>query len=160
MECGAGNGARGRPASPPAPRPPFGRACGGVVGIEMALLALPFFALVVAVLELAMVIVVAGALDEATGGAARDAGMAASEPSALELAGAICGVMPAVVGDCPNRLDVAFERLPPSPGQAAIVIVRASYRWPLVTPLIGRIMAGADGALVFRATSAYRRDAA
>jgi len=160
MQSRAGSGDRDRSASPRAACCRFLRARGGVVGLEMALLALPLLALVVAVLELALVIIVAGSLDEATGGAARDAGMAASELSALELAGAICGVMPAVVGDCASRLDVAFERLPPSPGQAAVVIVRASYRWPLVTPLIGRVMAGADGALVFRATSAYRRDAA
>lgn len=160
MESGAGTGTRGRSSSPRAARRGFRRACDGVVGIEMALLALPFFALVVAVLELGLLIVVAGALDDATGVAARDAWLAANEPSAYQLAGAICGVMPAVVGDCPARIAVDLERLPPSPGQAAIVIVRTSYRWPLVTPLIGRMMAGEGGAMTFRAASAYRRDAA
>jgi Flp pilus assembly protein TadG len=131
----------------------------GATAIELALLGVPFVFLVLAIFELAVLLLVAGNLDTATSNAARQSGMAAGVATADGVATAICATMPGFGRDCGSALAVTLEPLATQPGQSAIVMVRAVYRWPLFSPLVAGALPDGGGAIALIATSAFRPEA-
>jgi Flp pilus assembly protein TadG len=131
----------------------------GATAIEFGLLAAPFCFLVLAIFELALVVLVAGNLDTATSDAARQSSVVGGTATADGVAATICATMPSFGRDCAAALDVTLAPLPAQPGQSAIVMVRAVYRWPLFSPLIARALPGGGGELALVATSAFRPEA-
>ncbi len=130
----------------------------GGTTLELALLGLPFIFLVLAIFELALLVLVAGNLDTATSDAARQSGMATAVPTAPAVAARICDAMPGFGRDCAAALDVTLETLATPAGQSAIVVVRAAYAWPLFNPLVAAALPG-DGGVTLLATSAFRPEA-
>lgn len=134
------------------------RDCRGATAIEFALLGIPFFFLIMAIFELALLVLVSGNLDTATSNAARQSGMiAVATPGGV--ATAICDTMPSFGRDCGAALVVTLDPLPAQPGQSAIVMVRAVYQWPLFSPLLANVLPDGGGNIVLVATSAYRPEA-
>lgn len=145
---------------PPCPSPTaFIRDRRGATAMELALLGVPFVFLVLAIFELAVLLLVAGNLDTATSNAARQSGMAAGVATANGVADAICATMPGFGRDCGSTLTVTLEPLATQPGQSAIVVVRAVYRWPLFSPLVAAALPDGGGAIALIATSAFRPEA-
>jgi Flp pilus assembly pilin Flp len=128
----------------------------GATTVEFGIIAVPFLVLVLAILELALVFLASGSLDTATAGAARTESLAGVVPTRAAVAERICGEMPGFGRDCGSALQVELEELAASSGGSSIVVVRAVYRWPLLSPLIGRVLAGGDGAIALVATNAFR----
>lgn len=135
------------------------RDCRGGTAIELALLGVPFFFLVMAIFELALLVLVSGNLDTATSNAARQSGMMAGVATAGGVATAICDTMPSFGRDCGAALAVTLDPLPAQPGQSAIVRVRAVYQWPLFSPLLSNVLPDGGGAIALIATSAFRPEA-
>jgi Flp pilus assembly protein TadG len=131
----------------------------GATAIEFGLLVAPFCFLVLAIFELALVVLVAGNLDTATSDAARQSAVAGGVATADGVAATICTTMPSFGRDCAAALDVTLTPLPAQPGQSAIVMVRAVYLWPLFSPLLGRVLPGGGGEMALVATSAFRPEA-
>jgi hypothetical protein len=69
--------------------------------------------------------------------------------------------MPNFGRDCAAALTVTTETLATPAGQSDIVIVRATYTWPLLNPIVsGVLAAGADDpGFNFLSTSAFRSEA-
>lgn len=124
--------------------------------VEFGLVAVPFVVLVMGILELALIFLASGLLDSATAEAARTASMGNGVPSEAAMATQICAEMPALGRDCGTALQVGLDQLDAGTGQPAIVVVRAVYDWPLISPLIGRALPTGDGTIAFVATSAFR----
>ncbi len=135
------------------------RDCRGGTAIEFALLGVPFFFLIMAIFELALLLLVSGNLDTATTTAARQSGMMAGVATTDGVATAICDTMPSFGRDCGSSLAVTLEPLPAQPGQSAIVVVRAVYRWPLFSPILVNVLPDGGGAIALVATSAFRPEA-
>jgi len=135
------------------------RDCRAATTVEFGLVAVPFFILVVGIMELALVFLASGLLDTATAEAARATSLAGSAPTEVAVAEQICAAMPALGRDCGTALEVELTELEAGSSQPAIVLVRAVYRWPLLSPLIGRTLSAGDGTLAFVATSAFRLEA-
>lgn len=132
--------------------------CRGGTAIELALLGVPFFFLIMAIFELALLVLVSGNLDTATSNAARQSGMlAAATPAGV--AAAICDTMPSFGRDCGAALAVTLDPLPAQPGQSTIVRVRAIYQWPLLSPLLANVLPDGGGNIALIATSAFRPEA-
>ncbi len=146
------------PQSPSVVAGPLGLAgdCRGATAVEFGLLGIPFLFLVLAIFELALLVLVSGNLDTATRDAARESGMAAGGVTAAGVEAAICATMPSFGRDCAAALDVTLAPLPAQPGQSAIVIVRAVYQWPLLSPLVSSALPDGDGTMTLVATSAFR----
>lgn len=131
----------------------------GATTVEFGLVAVPFLVLVLGILELGLVFVASGSLDTATAEAARATSLSGNAPTEAAMAERICSTMPAFGRDCDGALQVRLQQLDGGSGAPGIVVVRAVYRWPLISPLIGRALPGADGAIAFVATSAFRLEA-
>lgn len=130
--------------------------CRAATTVEFGLVAVPFLILIVGIMELALVFLASGLLDTATAETARATSLAGSAPTEVTLAEQICAAMPALGRNCGTALQVELAELDAGSGQSAIVLVRAVYRWPLLSPLIGRALAAGDGTIAFVATSAFR----
>lgn len=128
----------------------------GATTVEFGLVAVPFLVLVFAILELGLVFLASGLLDTATAEAARESSMAGNAPTEAAVAEQICAAMPTFGRNCDTALEVSLDTLGAGSGQSAIVVVRAVYRWPLISPLIGRALPADDGTISFVATSAFR----
>ena len=135
------------------------RDCRGATAIEFALLGVPFFFLIMAIFELALLVLVSGNLDTATSNAARQSGMMAGVATVDGVATAICETMPTFGRDCGAALAVTLDPLPPQPGQSAIVMVRAVYQWPLFSPLLANVLPDGGGNIALVATGAFRPEA-
>lgn len=125
----------------------------GATAVEFGLVAVPFLVVVLGILELALIFFVSGTLDTATAVAARESGMSGSRPTTAAVAARICEAMPRFGRPCDTALEVSSSEL----GAAGdIIVIRAVYGWPLLSPLIGRALPGGAGNLSFVATSAFR----
>jgi Flp pilus assembly protein TadG len=145
----------------------FARATGGATAVEFALIGLPFCALLFGILELAMIFVMSTSLDNAAASVSRTirtgAIYEAADKTAAGFRNQICAKVgwvgsgtcetnmvvevrkfttfagvttesPIVNGDLKTQGQLLFE--PGGPGD--IVLVRAYYRWPLITPLLSK----------------------
>lgn len=128
----------------------------GATAVEFGLVAVPFLVVVLGILELALIFLVSGTLDTATAAVARQSSMLETRPTTAALAARICTAMPSFARGCDTALEVTSSEFGAAAGQSAIVVIRAVYRWPLLSPLVGRALPSGDGSLSFIATSAFR----
>lgn len=157
----------------------------GATAVEFALIALPFFFMMFAILELGLVFVVDTSLENAVAesgrlvrtGQAQSAGM-----TRAQFKDEVCGRMSIFANNCDARLDLDVRVLPrftganpPDPvndgefddtglrfesGQPGdIILISGWYRHPLVTPFLSQALARLEGntALVV-STTAFRNE--
>ena len=158
----------------------------GAAALEFALVALPLFVAVLSIVEVMLVVLTSSSLAEATTLAARSirtgqlqkSGSATSSTFAQE----ICSNMSWLGPQCASNLSVdarvfsSFGSVTPPPvvsnglidssalsfnmGNAGdIVVVRAYYRWPLMTPFLAAALgAASNGVMVITSTAAFRNE--
>jgi Flp pilus assembly protein TadG len=173
--------------NPPIARPSLKRFRSdraGVTTVEFALVAVPFFALVFAILETFLLFFATQVIETATDRGARLIRTGQAQMQELDGAAfktAICAAMAALFNCQSNlRVDVrtfssfaAVDLRPPigedgnlvqefefTPGGAGeLVVVRAFYEWPLYTNLLGLGLATlANGKHLIMATTAFRNE--
>lgn len=157
----------------------------GAAAIEFAIVALPFFSVIFAVLELGVIFMVDSMLESSVQQAARlvrtgqaqDGGM-----SQAEFRTAMCGSMSVFAGDCEGRAVVDVRRIPQfrdpnppdpivdgafeedrtqfDPGAAGdLVLVRVWYQHPVVTPMLSRALTRLEsGDVLLSVTTAFRNE--
>jgi Flp pilus assembly pilin Flp len=128
----------------------------GAVAVEFGLVAAPFFFLVLGIIELGLVLLTSGMLDTATAEAARESGMAGRAVTPASVAERICAGLPRFGRDCDSVLAVRLDERGAIGGAGGIVVVSATYRWPLLSPLLGRALPAGDGSIALVATNAFR----
>lgn len=150
----------------------FARAQDGVVAIEFAFVALPFLLLLFAIIELGLVSLVSVTLENAivdagrtirTGEVQNDTATPSAAAKAAAFKTKVCtGIGWIGAATCGAALTVDVQRLPSFQSGAAlqrsatpcwdpggpnsIVLVRAYYKWPLVTPLLNTGLTSSNGA--------------
>lgn len=154
----------------------------GAVSVELAIVAVPFLMLLIGVFELALLLLAATALEDATQKAARDIRtgefQTRGQPTEAQFETLVCGGM-SWLPACGERLLVdtrAYPSLsamssglqqpvdPEEPcfeagGPGQIVLVRTQLRWRIVTPILRPSMAQAeDGTRVLESTTAFRNE--
>lgn len=148
-----------------------------MTAIEFAIVALPFFTLMFAIFETAIVFFAGQALETATADAARlvMTGQAQKQKlSQAQFRQRICDNMRSIL-ECERlKVDVRTyttfsgsatkpkddEQSQFSPGNGGdIVVVRASYAWPIITSLVGLSLADQpNGRRLIGATAAFRNE--
>lgn len=163
----------------------FVLACTGATAVEFALLALPFFALLFGIFELGLIYMLSASLDNAMMEASRTirTGGIIGTPgaSAQGFKDLICGGMKWTASDCSGNLSVNVEKLDnyqlpvtqkplydangvatPSytaTSEGEIVLVRATYRWKVITPLLnGALSAGPGNYRLVTSTLVFRNE--
>ncbi len=157
----------------------FARAQDGAAAVEFAFVAIPFLVLVFAILELGIIFLVSMTLENAlanvdrkirTGEFQSGGGTAASYESA------VCGQMSWLGAACGSALTVDVRVLPTfadtatlatpdltkacwDPGGAgSIVLVRAYYKWTIITPLMQSAVAGGNGNRLVTAAAIFTNE--
>ncbi len=152
--------------------------------MEFALVAIPFFALMMAILETFLLFFASQTIETATYRGARLIRTGQAQQQTFEAAdfkAAICDAMAALL-DCANKLNVdvrtyAFfedvdltqpidedgnliDQFVYEPGEGGdIVVVRTFYEWPIHTNLLGLGLANlANGKRLLAATTAFRNE--
>lgn len=164
----------------------FIRAREGAAAAEMALIALPFFMMMFGIIELALVFLLNSTLENATAITARAVRtgemQTAGGASAAAFKTSICNNLGWLAGDCASNLYIDIRTFStfaavnmPDPaaggvmnqgnlafslgGPGDIVVVRAYYRWPFITPLIGQAMKQmSDGSMLVVSTATFRNE--
>ncbi len=165
----------------------FARARGGAAAVEFALMAVPFFLLLFGVIELALIFLLSTTLDNASGEVARRIRtgelqtQGGATPQAFKTA--ICDTLGWLKGDCESNLYVdvrTFQSFQTAGGAGApvdgdafdpsdfqfqlgqpnsIVLVRAFYKWPFMTPLVSKAMGQfSDGSTVLMSTVTFKNE--
>ncbi|MBX3486211.1 TadE/TadG family type IV pilus assembly protein [Phenylobacterium sp.] len=133
----------------------FSRDEGGATAIEFALVAPLLFFSLFSLIEIGMLGMMSSALDNAVVESARRirTGRDDGPTSAASFKNQICDNMGGAVGSCLSRLTVSVQRFPKfydanqvaaaqpagefnKGGPGDIVLVKANYRWPLMTPFL------------------------
>lgn len=160
----------------------------GAAAVEFALVALPFFLLIFAILEIAVVLTVSALLESATLNSGRlvRTGQVSNTMTHTEFKTEICVRMMVFRTQCLDRLylDVrpvntfsnplvpdpieknadgkpVFDEDKTSfqPGQARdLMVVRVWYRQPTMTPFLNQAMSRVSGDTLLHATSAFRNE--
>lgn len=158
----------------------------GAVAVEFALVALPFFALILAILEIAIVLTVSSVLERATMDAARLVRTGqATNLNKDQFKAAVCARMIVFAQQCASSIHVDVRPvttfttpLVPSPftgtganrtlddnrtsfnaGQARdLMLVRVWYRQPTFTPFVNRAMTRTGKDTLLQTTSAFRNE--
>jgi Flp pilus assembly protein TadG len=157
----------------------------GAAALDFALVATPFFFLLFAVMELALIFVLDSVLENATLNASRlvRTGQADTEGiTAAAFEAALCGQMGVMSANCAARTDIdvrvvpqfraapppdplvdgemdedALTYLPGDPG--SLVLVRVWYSQPLVTPFLARAVSRLNsGDAVLSVATAFRNE--
>jgi Flp pilus assembly protein TadG len=159
----------------------FARAERGATAIEFALVAMPFLVLVFALLELGLVILVSLGLENAVidaGRTIRTGQVQTSGGTAATFKAAVCDKMSWIGPTCSSALQVDVRTfsdfaatstsasnttVPTSmawnPGvSGSIVLVRAYYTWPLITPLLQTGLQSANGKRIIYAATAFTNE--
>lgn len=160
------------------------RARDGATAVEFALIATPFFLLLMGILELALVFLVSTTLEHATQDASRmirtGEFQEAGGVSADDFEDLVCDRLAWIGDTCKAQLDVdvrAYGTLkamvdaqagtPYDPdetcfeagGPREVVLVRTSFRWKIFTPLLAPSMATTgDGKRLIRSTTAFKNE--
>lgn len=133
----------------------FRRNADGATAMEFALVAPVLFFTLLSVIEIGMLVMASSNLDHAVAQVARAirTGRAEAPASAGAFETQVCAVMGGDAGDCRDRLVAsvqtfsrfadanAFASAQPAGqfdkgGAEDIVVVKANYKWPLITPLV------------------------
>jgi Flp pilus assembly protein TadG len=161
------------------------RAREGSAAIEFAMVALPFFFMMFAVLELALVFVIDSVLENAaieTGRLVRTGQADAQNFNATTFRSNLCDRMSIFSGDCTSKVTIDVRRIPqfsnpnvPDPLSGAsfdpnaaaydggdpgdIMLVRAWYQHTLLTPFLAQGLSKLnDGKAYLTATTAFRNE--
>jgi len=127
----------------------------GATAMEFALIAPVLFFSLLSLIEIGMMTMMATSLDAAVVEAARRirTGQSAAAASASAFEDQVCGAMGGSLGECRDRLIVSVQKYSafanagsaaaaqPSGqfdkgGQNDIILVKANYSWPIVTPFL------------------------
>lgn len=157
----------------------------GAAALEFAFVATPFFFLIFAVLELALVFVTDSMLENATQNASRLIRTGQVEQGGITAGGfraALCGEMGPLAADCENRTNIDVRVIaqfrnvaPPDPlalgdldedvltylpgGPGDLVLVRVWYSRPLATPFLSNALARQNsGEAVLSVATAFRNE--
>jgi Flp pilus assembly protein TadG len=158
----------------------------GATAVEMALVATPFFMMLMGIVELGMIFLVASSLENATAQAARTIRtgemQTAGGATASTFKTAICNDFGWLQSDCTSNLSVdvrtfaSFQSVTaPQPitnktfdatklvftpgGPGDIVVVRAYYQWPLIAPGMTQALAQLNGGkALLTSTATFRNE--
>lgn len=158
----------------------FARARDGATTVEFAFVSIPFFLLIFATIELGLVFLVSVTLENAvidTGRQIRTGELQTAGGNAATFKTAMCGRMSWVGAACSSALSVdvrtftgfsasatALNAAKPNTtcwdpgGPGSIVLVRAYYNWPLITPLLQTGLQTANGKRMITAASAFSNE--
>lgn len=155
----------------------FARARGGATAVEFAFVAGPFLLLIFAIIELALVSLVALSLENAvadTGRQIRTGELQNAGGTAATFKTAMCAEMSWMGANCASALSVdvrTFSSFSPATGATkptttcwdpggpgSVVLVRAYYIWPLVTPLMQTGLQSANGKRVLTAAATFANE--
>jgi Flp pilus assembly protein TadG len=160
------------------------RAQGGATAVEFAIIATPFFLLLMGILELALVFLVSTTLEHATQEASRQLRTGefqmAGKVNEDDFETMICDSLAWIGDTCKAQLDVdsrAYGTLPlmlagltanpydpddrcfEAGGPGQVVLVRASIEWKIFTPLLRPAMgATSEGKRYIRTTTAFKNE--
>ena len=136
--------------------------------VEFALLAMPFFALIFGIIEVGLIFLVDTTLENAvtaSGRQIRTGELQTAGGTAATFKTSICANMSWLGGSCASNLDVdvrtyASFNAVTTPGAAGdIVVVRAYYRWSIITPLLNSTLVNLGGnQRLISATVAFRNE--
>tara|TARA_R110002051_G_scaffold2221_1_gene11562 strand:+ start:279 stop:827 length:549 start_codon:yes stop_codon:yes gene_type:complete len=176
---------------PPAKSPPprrrsgFWRARDGSTAVEFGMVALPFFFMMFAILELGMVFVIDSILENATAETSRLIRTGRAENSnmtAEQFKTSLCGRMSIFQADCDARATIDVRVIPdfstanpPDPMQSgsfqttdlgyddgtagSTMLIRVWYKQPLVTPFMNEGLSRLkDGSAYLTATAVFRNE--
>ena len=157
----------------------------GSAAVEFALIAFPFFFMIFAVMEIALIFLTDSLLDSATTDAGRMVRTGQAAESAMTRAGfeaALCSRMSVFSTGCAERATIDVQTLtsfstPPTnptadgatptdantawvPGSPdSLVVVRVWYRQPAFTPFLAQaLQRTGDGTTLLTATTAFRNE--
>lgn len=159
----------------------FARAERGATAVEFALVSIPFLMLVMAMIELGLVFLVSLTLENAiidVGRTIRTGEVQGAKTTASDFKTAVCGRMDWLGDRCAGALSLdvrtyadfagvgasAADGAPPEtlawdPGKAgSVVLIRAYYTWPLVTPLMDTGVRSVDGKRIIYAATAFMNE--
>ncbi len=160
----------------------FGKATRGTAAVEFALVAAPFFLLLGAIMELAMVFTLDSVLEAATmetGRMIRTGEADAQGFDAARFKDEVCSRMSVWSGDCQARATVdvrvigSFNTELPAPskpedlkdcynggGPGSLVLARVWYRQPVITPLLDQAVSRIDDqrTALLQATTAFKNE--
>ncbi|MDI1327042.1 MAG: pilus assembly protein [Brevundimonas sp.] len=158
----------------------------GSAAVEFGMVALPFFMMMFAILELGLVFVTDSVLENAaieTGRLIRTGQASAQNMTAAQFKTSLCSRMSIFASDCDARASVdvrvipQFAVTPPDPmaggtfdtgsltyangNPGDLILVRVWYRQPLLTTFLGQGLSRlSDGAAMLTATTAFRNEPA
>ena len=159
----------------------FARAERGATAVEFALVAMPFLMLVFAIIELGLVFLVSITLESAVadvGRTIRTGQVQTAGGSASTFKTAVCAKLSWLGSKCDGALQIDVRTFsdyaststssssttvpttmnwdPGSPG--SIVLVRAYYTWPLITPLLYTGLQSSSGKRIIYAATAFTNE--
>jgi Flp pilus assembly protein TadG len=159
----------------------FARAEQGATAVEFAFVAIPFLLLVFAIIELGLVFLVSLTLENAvidTGRTIRTGQVQTTGGTAATFKTAVCAKMSWLGANCSGALSIDVRTysdyattttnansgtvpttLNFNPGvSGSIVLVRAYYTWPLITPLLKTGLQTANGKRIIYAATAFTNE--
>ena len=159
----------------------FARAERGATAVEFALVAGPFILLVFAMIELGLVLLVSLTLENAVidvGRTIRTGQVQTTGGTAASFKTAVCAKMSWLGSGCNSALSIdvrtyadyttsnttnANTTMPTTmnwnPGSSgSIVLIRAYYAWPLITPLLQTGLQSANGKRIIYAATAFTNE--
>jgi Flp pilus assembly protein TadG len=160
----------------------FGKDERGVAAIEFAMVALPFFFIVFAIIETALATTAGVLLNNAVNQAARQVMTGEVQKGDMDAAGfreRICGDISAMMSCSRLKLDMrtfpAGERIPEEikikkgsvddggfcfdPGsQESITVLRAYYEWPWTTGMLSKLAEGTNGNQILSSMAAFMNE--
>jgi len=159
----------------------FARAERGATAVEFALVGVPFLMLIFAIVELGLVFLVSTTLETAVsdvGRTIRTGQVQTGSGTAATFKTAVCNKLSWLGSKCQDALQIDVQTyadyaatrtesgksdVPTSmrwdPGQpGSIVLVRAYYTWPLITPLLNTGLQSANGKRIIYAATAFSNE--
>lgn len=167
------------------PRTGFWRARDGSTAVEFAMIALPFFFMMFAILELGLVFVIDSVLENATAETSRLVRTGRAESSGMtaeQFKTTLCGRMSIFQADCNARATVDVRVIPnfstPNPpdpmasgsfqtsglsyddgAAGSTMLVRVWYKQPLITPFMNEGLSRLqDGSAYLTSTAVFRNE--
>ena len=156
----------------------------GATAVEFALVALPFFALLLGIFEVALILTVSALLETAVSNSGRlvRTGQISKNASAEDFKKELCARMTVFEGACLSRIQIDLQPVasfsnpgitdPISDGQfdtsklkfevgdpRSFMLMRVWYRQPIVTPFLGHAMTRlSNGDTLLHAATAFRNE--